>query len=86
MANNVMPIAINTNSANISDLTSTLDNSFKRNTGHFDAIVASLDASARDLNRTADHVAGLATDPQLRANIQLQLRLDVRQEQHIAGS
>jgi hypothetical protein len=41
----------------------------RRNTGHFDAIVAALDASSRDLNRTADQVAALSADPQLRANI-----------------
>ena len=50
-------------------MTAQLDTSVRRNSGHFDAIVTALDASARDLNRTADQVASLSSDPQLRSNI-----------------
>jgi ABC-type transporter Mla subunit MlaD len=64
-----LQLALQQSSANINDLTGQLDTAVRRNTGHFDAIVASLDASARDLNRTADHVQSLAGDPQLRSNI-----------------
>jgi ABC-type transporter Mla subunit MlaD len=64
-----LQVALEQNSATLSDVTTQLDNTVRRNTGHFDAIVASLDASARDLNRTADHVTALASDPQLKSNI-----------------
>ena len=64
-----LQLALEQSSANLNDLTGQLDTAVRRNTGHFDAIVASLDASARDLNRTADHVQSLAGDPQLRSNI-----------------
>ncbi len=64
-----LQVALEQNSATLSDITGQLDSTVRRNTGHFDSIVAALDASARDLNRTADHVTALAGDPQLRSNI-----------------
>ena len=64
-----LQLAIQTSSANIDDLTGQLDSSVRRNSGHFDAIITALDNSARDLNHTADHIASLAGDPQLRANL-----------------
>lgn len=66
---NTLQLALDQSSSNINDLTAQLDTSVRRNTGHFDSIIASLDNSARDLNRTADHVQSLAADPQLRSNI-----------------
>jgi ABC-type transporter Mla subunit MlaD len=64
-----MQVALDQGSANLVDVSAQLDSSVRRNSGHVDAIVASLDASAHDLNRTADQVASLASDPQLRQNI-----------------
>jgi ABC-type transporter Mla subunit MlaD len=64
-----LQVALAAGSANLNDMTGQLDATVRRNTGHFDAIVAALDASSRDLNRTADQVAALSSDPQLRANI-----------------
>lgn len=66
---NTMQVALDQGSANLVDVSAQLDSAVRRNSGHVDAIVASLDASARDLNRTADQVASLASDPQLRSNI-----------------
>ena len=66
---NTLQVALNQGSANLVDLSQQLDHTVRRNSGHVDAIVASLDASARDLNRTADQVTALASDPQLRSNI-----------------
>ncbi len=66
---NTLEIALNQGSANLVDVSQQLDSTVRRNSGHVDAIVASLDASAHDLNRTADQVASLAADPQLRQNI-----------------
>lgn len=64
-----LQVALEQNSKTLSDVTEQLDSTVRRNTGHFDSIIASLDASARDLNRTADHVTALASDPQLKSNI-----------------
>jgi ABC-type transporter Mla subunit MlaD len=64
-----LQVALAAGSANLNDMTAQLDSTVRRNSGHFDAIVAALDVSARDLNRTADQVAALSADPQLRANI-----------------
>lgn len=66
---NTLEVALNQGSANLVDVSQQLDSTVRRNSGHVDAIVASLDASARDLNRTADQVASLASDPKLRQNI-----------------
>ncbi len=66
---NTLQVALDQGSANLVDVSAQLDNAVRRNSGHVDAIVASLDASAHDLNRTADQVASLASDPQLRQNI-----------------
>ncbi len=66
---NTLEVALNQGSANLVDVSAQLDSAVRRNSGHVDAIVASLDASAHDLNRTADQVASLAGDPQLRQNI-----------------
>jgi ABC-type transporter Mla subunit MlaD len=64
-----LQVALQQSSANINDMTGQLDSALRRNTGHFDSIIAALDVSARDLNRTADHVASLASDPRLKNNI-----------------
>ncbi len=64
-----LQVALAAGSANLNDITGQLDTTVRRNSGHFDAIVAALDASSRDLNRTADQVTALSSDPQLRANI-----------------
>ncbi len=66
---NTLQVALTQGSANLVDVSSQLDSAVRRNGGHVDAIVASLDASAHDLNRTADQVASLAADPRLRANL-----------------
>lgn len=64
-----LQLAIQQGSGNLSDVTAQLDATVRRNTGHFDGIVAALDRSARDLNTTADHVKDLASDPRLHDNI-----------------
>lgn len=64
-----LQLALASGSRNINDMTGQLDATVRRNTGHFDAIVAALDASSRDLNRTADQVSSLASDPRLKQNI-----------------
>ena len=64
-----LQVALEQNSRTLTDITGQLDATVRRNAGHFDSIIASLDASARDLNRTADHVTALAGDPQLRSNV-----------------
>jgi ABC-type transporter Mla subunit MlaD len=64
-----LQVALSSGSANINDMTGQLDATVRRNTGHFDAIIAALDASSRDLNRTADQIAALSSDPRLRENI-----------------
>jgi ABC-type transporter Mla subunit MlaD len=64
-----LQVALASGSANINDMTGQLDATVRRNTGHFDAIVAALDASSRDLNRTADQIAALSSDSRLRDNI-----------------
>jgi len=64
-----LQVALVAGSANLNDVTGELDATVRRNAGHFDAIVAALDASSRDLNRTADQITALASDPQLHANI-----------------
>jgi ABC-type transporter Mla subunit MlaD len=64
-----LQLALQQGSANLTDMTARLDDAVKRNSGHFDTIAASLDASARDLNHTADHINDLASDPRLKADI-----------------
>jgi ABC-type transporter Mla subunit MlaD len=64
-----LQLALEQGSADITNITGSLDKTVNRNTGHFDSIIAALDRSAHDLNVTADHITSLATDPQLRANI-----------------
>lgn len=64
-----LQLAITSSSSNLTDITQELDTTVRRNSGHFDAMVAALDASARDLNHTADQVNSLASDPRLRSNI-----------------
>ena len=64
-----LQVAIASSSSNLTDITQELDTTVRRNSGHFDAMVAALDASARDLNHTADQVNSLASDPRLRNNI-----------------
>jgi hypothetical protein len=64
-----LQLAAQQSSASLTDITGTLDSELKKNTGHVDSLVASLDASARDLNRTADHIEALSADPRLHENI-----------------
>jgi hypothetical protein len=64
-----LQVALAAGSANLNDMTAQLDTTVRRNSGHFDAIVAALDASSRDLNRTADQIAALSSDSRLRENI-----------------
>jgi ABC-type transporter Mla subunit MlaD len=66
---NTLQLAAEQSSANLTDLTAQLDTTVRRNTGHFDAMIAALDNSARDLNVTADQVKGLTSDPRLKDNI-----------------
>jgi ABC-type transporter Mla subunit MlaD len=64
-----LQLAIETSSANLTDVSKQLNTTVRRNTGHFDSMIAALDASARDLNATADQIKGLAADPRLKDNI-----------------
>jgi ABC-type transporter Mla subunit MlaD len=64
-----LQLAIETSSANLTDVSKQLDTTVRRNTGHFDSMIAALDASARDLNATADQIKGLTADPRLKDNI-----------------
>ncbi|HTW83511.1 MAG TPA: MlaD family protein [Candidatus Sulfotelmatobacter sp.] len=64
-----LQLALQQGSANITDMTSQLDQAVHRNTGHFDSIALALDNSARDLNRTADRIQQLAADPKLHDDI-----------------
>lgn len=64
-----LQVALTSGSANLTDITQQLDTTVRRNSGHFDAMIAALDASARDLNHTADQVNALSSDPRLRNNI-----------------
>jgi ABC-type transporter Mla subunit MlaD len=64
-----LQLAIEQGSANLTDVSAQLDSTVRRNTGHFDSMIAALDASARDLNSTADQIKSLAGDPRLKDNI-----------------
>jgi ABC-type transporter Mla subunit MlaD len=64
-----LQLALQQGSANLTDMTQQLDSAVRRNSGHFDSIAVALDASARDLHTTADHINDLASDPRLRADI-----------------
>jgi ABC-type transporter Mla subunit MlaD len=64
-----LQLALQQGSTNLTDMTQQLDSAVKRNSGHFDSIATALDASAHDLNDTADHIKELAADPRLRADI-----------------
>ncbi|MGD0051098.1 MAG: MlaD family protein [Vulcanimicrobiaceae bacterium] len=64
-----LQLALQQGSANLTDMTAQLDSAVKRNSGHFDSIAVALDASARDLHATADHINDLASNPQLKADI-----------------
>jgi ABC-type transporter Mla subunit MlaD len=64
-----LQLAIQQGSANLTDVSAQLDATVRRNTGHFDAMIAALDNSARDLNATADQIKSLAGDPRLKDNI-----------------
>src|SRR5665213_1103973 len=56
-------------SARLDSLTSTLQVALQQSSANLTDVTAQLDSSARDLNRTADHVTSLASNPQLRSNI-----------------
>src|SRR5580658_1372458 len=64
-----LQLALQQGSANLTDMTQQLDSTVKRNSAHFDSIAVALDASARDLHQTADHIVDLAANPQLKADI-----------------
>src|SRR5579875_2196941 len=64
-----LQLAAQQSAGNLNDITGSLDRTLRRNTGHIDGIVAALDNSARDLNRTADHIQALSADPRLHDNI-----------------
>jgi ABC-type transporter Mla subunit MlaD len=64
-----LQLALNRGSANLTDITSQLDETVRGNRGHIDSIAVSLDSTAHSLRQTADSVRTLASDPRLRGDL-----------------
>jgi ABC-type transporter Mla subunit MlaD len=55
--------------ANVEDLTGNLDSLVKRDTGQVDSLLTQLDRTSRSFGETMDSLHGVATNPQLKANV-----------------
>jgi ABC-type transporter Mla subunit MlaD len=55
--------------SNVADLTSNLDSLVKRDSGQVDSLLTQLDRTSRSFGETMDSLHGVATNPQLKANV-----------------